>query len=313
VINVTDALLETASSHQQGPLPEGFLARWPWLTFLLPMIVYMAVGSLEPTPPLLPEPDALPEESVPGLASPSATDTPLTGSRVQGQAATPWPTAYDPEDPFAAEDRRVYLRYPWIYTAKIALTLVAMAIVFPGYRSFAWRVSPWSVVVGVIGVVLWIGLCRLDLEPMVLAPLGLADFFADLGQRSAFNPLWELRDQPRWAMTFLGIRFLGLALVVPIIEEFFLRGFLMRVVVHDRWEQVPFGTATVAALVVGTAVPMLMHPGELFAALVWFSLVSWLMVRTRNIWDCVVAHGVTNLLLGIYVVTVNTPQSWQLM
>jgi hypothetical protein len=26
------------------------------------------------------------------------------------------------------------------------------------------------------------------------------------------------------------------------------------------------------------------------------------MVKTRNIWDCVVAHAVTNLLLGVYVV-----------
>jgi len=26
------------------------------------------------------------------------------------------------------------------------------------------------------------------------------------------------------------------------------------------------------------------------------------MIRTRNLWDCVVAHAVTNLLLGLYVV-----------
>jgi CAAX protease family protein len=61
---------------------------------------------------------------------------------------------------------------------------------------------------------------------------------------------------------------------------------------------------------VGTAVPMLMHPGELLAAFVWFSLVTWLMTRTRNIWDCVAAHAVTNLLLGIYVVTQHQWQLW---
>ena len=27
---------------------------------------------------------------------------------------------------------------------------------------------------------------------------------------------------------------------------------------------------------------MLMHPGELFAAAVWFSMVTWLMLRTRE-------------------------------
>jgi hypothetical protein len=55
---------------------------------------------------------------------------------------------------------------------------------------------------------------------------------------------------------------------------------------------------------------MLMHPGELLAAGVWFSLVTLLMVRTKNIWDCVAAHAVTNLLLGIYVVTYGQWQLW---
>jgi membrane protease YdiL (CAAX protease family) len=39
-------------------------------------------------------------------------------------------------------------------------------------------------------------------------------------------------------------------------------------------------------------------------------MVTWLMVKTRNIWDCVVAHAVTNLLLGVYVVATG---QWQLM
>ena len=67
---------------------------------------------------------------------------------------------------------------------------------------------------------------------------------------------------------------------------------------------------TPLAAVVGTAVPMLMHPGELLAAFVWFSLVTWLMIRTSNIWDCVAAHAVTNFLLGIYVVTQHQWQLW---
>ena len=46
---------------------------------------------------------------------------------------------------------------------------------------------------------------------------------------------------------------------------------------------------------------MLMHPAELLAAAVWFSLVTWLMVKTRSLWDCIVAHATTNLLLGCYV------------
>ena len=89
---------------------------------------------------------------------------------------------------------------------------------------------------------------------------------------------------------------------MPVIEEFFLRGFLMRFVMAGDWPGVPFGTLTPLAIAVGTIVPMLMHPGELLAAAVWFTLVTWLMFKTKNIWDCVIAHATTNLLLGVYVV-----------
>lgn len=289
-------------------LPEGWLSRYPWATFVLPMLVFMLLGSFEPTPP---------EKFDPKQAEN------LTELRAQLERAEALEATNDNWLP-----RFSYQTYPWIYTAKIALVVVSMIAVWPGYRTFPWRFHAVAVVVGVVGVVLWIVLCHLRLEPKILGPLdrflgglipgrdpmqepsvGLLGMLGT-GERSAYNPLVYLADQPVLAWTFLAVRFFGLAIVVPVIEEFFLRGFLMRFVVHEQWWQVPFGTATRAALVVGTAVPMLMHPGELLAAFVWFSLVSWLMVRTKNIWDCVVAHGVTNFLLGVYVVAFD---QWQLM
>jgi hypothetical protein len=262
------------------------------------MIVFMLVGWLEPTPP----PQARSEDSA-DLATHSP-DQSIPGTVV------PTPAEDDlGEVDLGEEETIAYRYYPAIYTLKIALTLLAMVLVWPGYRTFRWHVSPWSVVVGVAGVGLWVGLCQLQLEARLLRPLGLGGFL-EHGQRSAFNPLVELREMPLWAMTFLAIRLLGLAVVVPVIEEFFLRGFLMRYVISLRWWEWPFGKVTPQAVLVGTGIPMLMHPGELLAACVWFSLVTWLMVRTRNIWDCVVAHATTNLLLGIYVISSG---QWQLM
>src|SRR4051794_12362811 len=253
-----------------------FIARNPWLTFLLPFAIYMIVGSFEPGPPK------------PGMVLPDGTTRPAVNQN--------W---------FGLE----YHQYPIVYTIKIALTVAAMLFVLPGYGQFPCRVSLLAIAVGTIGVALWIVLCNLQLERKLLAPIGL-DRILGIGERPAFNPLDELAATPAWAYMFLTIRFIGLALVVPIIEEFFLRGFLMRFVVNETWWTVPFGTLTRAAAVIGTAVPMLMHPGELLAAFVWFSLVTWLMYRTENIWDCVAAHAVTNLLLGIYVVTQHQWQLW---
>jgi CAAX protease family protein len=277
---MADSVDDFAPSSSSTPLatgnPQLLTGRYPWLTFVLPFVVYMVLGTFEPGPPK------------PGITLPDGTTR-----------------AADNQNWFGLE----YRHYPAAYTIKIALTLAAMAVVFPGYRQFPFHISPLAVIVGVVGVFLWIGICYLQIERALLTPLGLAKVLG-FGDRPAFNPLAELADTPAWAYTFLAIRFIGLALVVPIIEEFFLRGCVMRYVVDPTFWEVPFGRVTQLAVVVGTAVPMLMHPGELLAAFVWFSLVTWLMVRTKNIWNCVAAHAVTNLLLGIYVVTQHQWQLW---
>lgn len=206
-----------------------------------------------------------------------------------------------------------YSDYPWVYTAKIALTFAAIAFVWPGYRQFPLRVGPLAWVVGIVGGPLWIGICHLDLEHAYLQPLlerlGAGGLIG-AGDRAAFNPFEQLAGQPVAVWSFLAVRFIGLAAVVPVIEEFFLRGFVMRFFMDREWWNIPFGKADRLAILLGTAVPMLMHPGELAAAFVWFSMITWLMLRTRNIWDCVLAHALTNLILGIYVVTTGT---WRLM
>ncbi len=234
------------------------LERHRWLTFVLPLLVFMLVGAVEP-------------------------DSPDAG-RPRGWPAIP------------------YGYYPVTYTLKIALTAAAILFVLPGYRQFPLRVSPLAVLVGVAGIFLWVGICAMRLEEKLLGPLGL-DWLIGLGTRSAFNPLQQLGDCPAvWRWGFLVIRLFGLVVVIALAEELFLRGFLMRLAVDARWWEVPFGKVSRWAVVIGTAAPMLMHPAEMFAAAAWFSLVTWLMVKTKNIWDCVAAHAVTNLLLGVYVV-----------
>lgn len=197
--------------------------------------------------------------------------------------------------------------YSLVYTAKIALTLAAMALVLPGYRQFRRPPGLPAVLVGAAGIIVWVGLWHLS---GWLGLTHLLDQLLGYGQRPAFDPLQQLAASPAWARTFLAIRFFGLVAIVPVIEEFFLRGFLMPLVVDQDWRKVPFGTVNAAAVAVSIVLPMLWHqPGEFLAAAAWFGMVTWLMVRTRNPWDCVLAHAATNLLLGIYVVS---RQQWAL-
>ncbi len=295
----SDPLSPPAGGGFRGRL----LARWPWLPYVLPLAVFMGLTSLEPKAPSPAAAAAAP------IASP-ADDAVATAVDSTPDASQPAP-ADKQSDPWTSRLGLplAYRDYPLVYTAKIALSIAALWLVWPAYRQFPWRASWLSVAVGVAGVVIWVGLGHFELERRLL-PASLLEWIGAAGRRSGFNPLVEMADQPLAAYGFLAIRFLGLALIVPVIEEFFLRAFVMRLVIHERWSEVPFGTVNLVAVLVGTLVPMAMHPGELAASCVWFSMITWLMVRTRNIWDCVIAHSVTNLLLGVYAVTFN---QWQFL
>lgn len=203
-----------------------------------------------------------------------------------------------------------YRHYPLVYTLKIVLTLGTILLVWPGYKRFPIHASVWALVVGLAGIGVWVGLCMLRLEQRCLAPLGL-DWLLALGRRSAYDPFHQLAAVPAiWSWAFLAVRVFGLAVVVPVVEEFFLRGFLMPICVSAEWSKVPFGTVNRTAVLVAVVYGAATHPGELFAAIVWFTLITWLMVRTKNIWDCVVAHATTNGLLAVYVVLSG---NWELM
>ncbi|TWU00403.1 CAAX amino terminal protease self- immunity [Botrimarina colliarenosi] len=263
------------------PPPSG---RWldaenAW-TYLLPMAVYLGLSSFEPAAP---SPGQPAEPGVFGLT---------------------------------------YDHYPAIYTVKLAITAGVLWLCraswgqWPLLKNGKLNVSPTAIGVGVVGVVLWIACCELRVETKLVEAVGGPESPAmgvlgllGLGaERPAFNPL-ERIDNPATRYGFLAVRFLGLAILVPIFEELMLRGWLMRTMVSPNLWRVPFGRVTAASVVVGTAFPMLYHPEKL-ASLVWFSLVTWLMVRTKNYWDCVAAHSITNLLLGLYVLWAGAWHLW---
>jgi CAAX prenyl protease-like protein len=272
---------------ENAPLPKsGWLRRWPGVTFLLPFVTFLLVGMFEPKPPD-------PKEQ----AEIAKLEDDLENGNVAEQRI-----AEQRLEVLRAEQAHLipYEYYPGIYTAKIALTTLAMLAVLPGYLAFPLRLSAIAWVVGAVGAVGWILLSKLQVSLYPRLP-GMLSQVLEMGGRSGFNPLVELRDNPTWAWTFLAIRFFGLVVVVAVIEEFFLRGFLMRYVMDIDWHLIPFAVVNRLALITVLVFPVIYHPERLAAAF-WFSLVTWMMLRTRNIWDCVVAHGVTNLLMGLWVV-----------
>jgi CAAX prenyl protease-like protein len=197
--------------------------------------------------------------------------------------------------------------YPSTYTLTVLLTTVIVLIGMPGYLRTPGRLTWWGPAVGTVGILVWIGLWYVDSRIF-----GVGQWLVPLlgGSRAAFNPFEVLRDTPGWMYQFLAIRLFGMVLLVPLIEEFFLRGFLMRYIEDPDWDQIPLGAATWKAVAGVLVYAAISHPAEIFAAVAWFGMVTWMYLRTRSLWDCVVAHAVTNLLLAIFVISTRTWELW---
>ena len=210
-------------------------------------------------------------------------------------------------EPKPSETGLLGLNYPSFYAIRITLTFASILLAVRGYRKFPFTVNPISIGVGVVGVVLWVGICQLELERLLLVPIGLG-WLVGTGERAAYDPFSALAGGQ--LAFFLTVRFIGLAAIVPLIEEMLLRGFVMRVVSQRDWWTVSMNDLGRASVIAATVYGIAAHPAEMFAAAVWFSLVTWMLLKTRNIWDCVIAHAVTNLLLGIYIVTTGNWHLW---
>ena len=190
--------------------------------------------------------------------------------------------------------------------AQIVVAVVLFGFFFRTWLDhFRFKVSWLAVVVGVVGYVLWVLICGLHPERQFLSLFGRQELWPS---RTAFDPFSEISNGFHRSL-FLASRFTTLALIVPVAEELFLRGFLVRWVEDVDLKSVRLDKLGWPAIMAPTVCAVLTHP-EIIAAIVWFSLVTWLMIHTKSFWNCVVAHMVTNLLLGIHVVVTGAWELW---
>jgi hypothetical protein len=109
---------------------------------------------------------------------------------------------------------------------------------------------------------------------------------------------------------FLVFRILGSVVVVPVIEELFWRGWLIRYLTNRSFEAVPIGTATrqagwITALLFATEHGPYWEVG-LLAGIAY----NWWVGRTSSLGDCIVAHATTNACLAACVIYAGRWEYW---
>ena len=157
----------------------------------------------------------------------------------------------------------------------------------PSARTLAVAVAVAS---GLLVLVLWI---NLDAAWMTV------------GTSAGFDP----RNDGRIDWMLVALRLFGAALVVPVMEELFWRSFLMRWIDSPAFLHMnPANTRLKAFLV--TAVLFGFEHNLWLAGIVAGAVYSLLYMRSQTLWSPILAHAVTNGMLGLWIISTNHWTYW---
>lgn len=196
----------------------------------------------------------------------------------------------------------------WIVIAQVSIVAVVLLLNFRDYlTALPGSVSWWAVPLGILGLFAWVGICGWELEAQ-LAEL-IPALKAWMPPRPSINPSQSFPDATCY-WVFVSFRFLGLVIVVPIAEELFLRGYLLRMLQQYAWWEMPMKSLPIQAVLYSSIYGFLTHPTDAVAAIVWFAGVTLWVRWSDRFWDGVVIHAVTNLCLGVYVMQFHQWHLW---
>lgn len=176
----------------------------------------------------------------------------------------------------------------WLYALQAGLAALLLALWWREFSELASRPGVRDALLSVaVGLGVWWAWIRLD-EPWMR--MGAPD--------NIFNPVGPA-GEVLWGL--IAVRWLGATLVVPLMEELFWRSLLMRWIEAPDFMRVDPRRVGWRAIGLSTFVFTLAHPEWLAAALAGLAY-ALLYRHTGKLWTAVLAHAVTNGVLGAWVI-----------
>ena len=174
----------------------------------------------------------------------------------------------------------------WIYPAQTLLCASLLIRFHRAYEFGKFRRPFFTLAIGLLVFLLWI-------SPQA--------FFGFTPRTAGFNPSLFAAQLPAYWLT-VSLRFLRLVIVVPFIEEIFWRGFLLRYLIDERFSSVPFGVFSwLSFAIVSLAFGFAHFSADWIPAILTGMIYNAVAYKTRSLTSCVVAHALTNLLLGLWI------------
>lgn len=225
-------------------------------------------------------------------------------------------------------NRSLLLPYAAPYMVYVCITSV-LGDVIPTELNYFLRI------VFCTGLLIWAWQWYMDLagprSPIISVltgiPAGVAGLFLWI---ALLTPFTAGAESAPWSTAGFLLRMIAATLLVPLIEEILIRGYIFRLT-YQWWEErkikgedplvttldersvddIPIGRWSWMAVLVSTLVFMVGHNlNEWPAAAAYGLFMAFLVIIRKDLICCITAHGVTNLSLALYVVGTGNYHLW---
>ena len=199
-----------------------------------------------------------------------------------------------------AIERAIPLPAQVLYPVRFAIVLLLIVLFSRPYLNFRPSFPVGSMAIGLAVFALWVA-------PDLLFHYRNTWLFNNAlagSAKSSLSP--ELKSNT----AFIILRCLSSFGLVPILEELFWRGWLMRWLIDKDFLKVPLGTYSPFAFWMVALLFASEHGPYWEVGLVAGVIYNWWIIRTRNLADCILAHAVTNAVLSAYVLLTDQWQYW---
>lgn len=183
----------------------------------------------------------------------------------------------------------------WLYAVKVLAVVAALIYFWRDYDELhTFKIRPLQVLAaaaaGIVVLVLW---------------LNLGAGWMTIGSAAGFDATTNGRID--WPL--VAVRIAGAALVVPVMEELFWRSFILRWLDNTNFARVDPGAVSLKAIAISSVLFGVEHNlwlAGIVAGVAYALLYRW----HRSLWSPILAHAVTNGLLGAWVVISGSWQYW---
>ena len=202
---------------------------------------------------------------------------------------------------FLALDRYLPFGAETNYAVRFFVVFAVLALFSRRVLTFTFSQFWGSAVVGVALFAVWVG-------PDVLWPAYRESWLFNNGIVGA--PKSSLPVGVKASLTFITFRVLSSVVNVPVLEELFWRGWLMRWLISRDFLKVPLGTYARQSFWLVAVLFASEHGPYWDVGLIAGIVFNWWMIRTKSLPDCILAHAVTNACLAAYVLMRGQWQYW---